>query len=344
MAGEIDTCQNSSWKRVKLSDESLEDALKVAKGTSYVKISTCVQKMNPHVPIAHVEDYKMVLTNLSPDLDHDLELYPEQNSSSLKTNVTSPASDQKKRASFTPIPETKKEPPKLTDAQWYQHRKRVRGKLTEMFRRINKSELTDVTDISDTHLRKLAKEIESALVNKVPREKYLPEFRALVSSLPKNLVLCSQLLNEKLSAEELVKLDNDQLAPEALRELRAKHQNQLPISVKDETAVVTGDEQTATVEHHAKVLDSENDRMTEERRFSSLIDVNREENLMDPNTIAAGLAEEPPRDAKEETVDSPTSIEVQHPRERIQPQTEKMFLVRNHYSGTYQIFLFRQLF
>jgi hypothetical protein len=334
---EVDTCQSSSWNRVKLGDRQLEDALKVAKGTSYIKISTCVQKMSPHVPIAHVEDYKLVLVNLSPDLDLDLELYPEQNSSSLKTNITSPASEQKKkRELFTPIPESRKEPPNLTDAQWNQHRKRVRAKLTDVLRRIKKSELTDVTDKSDSHIRKLAKEIEEALVNKVPREKYLPEFRALVSSLPKNFTLCSQLLNGKLSVEELVKMDNDQLASEALRELRVKHQNQLPISVKDETTVVTGDEQTmgkATMEHHNKVLHSENDRMTEERRFSSLTGVNRDENLMDPSTIAAGgMSEDLPRD-KEEVVDSPTSIEEKHPKERIQPQTEKMFFIRNHYSG-----------
>lgn len=152
--------------------------------------------------------------------------------------------------------------------------------MTDVLRRIKKSELTDVADKSDSHIRKLAKEIEEALVNKVPREKYLPEFRALVSSLPKNFTLCSQLLNGKLSVEELVKMDNDQLASEALRELRVKHQNQLPIGVKDETTVVTGDEQTmekATMEHHNKVLHSENDRMTEERRFSSLTGVNRRE-------------------------------------------------------------------
>ena len=56
MSGDIDTCQSSSWRRVKLGDKPLEVALRVAKGTSYLKISTCLEKSGESTPKAQIED------------------------------------------------------------------------------------------------------------------------------------------------------------------------------------------------------------------------------------------------------------------------------------------------
>eukprot|EP00029_Vermamoeba_vermiformis_P009606 TRINITY_DN4846_c0_g1_i1.p1 TRINITY_DN4846_c0_g1~~TRINITY_DN4846_c0_g1_i1.p1 ORF type:complete len:904 (+),score=338.43 TRINITY_DN4846_c0_g1_i1:161-2872(+) len=149
--------------------------------------------------------------------------------SALRTSKEGRAALQKSdKSKSAPSPPPLRHSTGTSEAQWQQQRDGVRTKLVAMLQRVS------TQAESDARLQEIAHEIEETLVEHVPRAQYLSKFRALMLSLPKNSELCNDVLSGAVSGAALVRMDEEQWAPKALQDLRAKYQHYLPVKPTDD--------------------------------------------------------------------------------------------------------------